>query len=363
MSRSSPRTDEAREQLVDWIVEGRWDPGERLPTHVELLEELQVSRSTLQSALGILKEEGFVRTRRRSGTFVAQHPPHRFHYALAFPGSRERSMQNAFQQRLAEVAAGVNRNEACRLRTYYEINPHADSDDYMQLLEDARQHRVAGLALVMEPDEVRRTRLVKKVDVPVVVIGKVTDVPDVLHVNLDTDHYLEKALDYLSERGRRHIALLTHVGLVEELGAFEQCVEARGMITHPYWMQITALDAATFVANTAHLLMKCEEPERPDGLLIRDDNLVDSAIVGLSAAGVRVGRDLDVVAHANFPVRNESLAPVKRIGYDARQILRQSIQLIQRANASDAPRRVAHVRARMEEEVEPAVMASPAAMM
>lgn len=362
MQKSSPRTDEARRRLVEWIVQGRWEPGDRLPTHVELLEELGVSRSTLQSALGILKEEGFVRTRRRSGSFVAEHPPHLFHYALAFPQSRERSRENAFHRRLAEMAGRISREEEDRqIRTFYEINPHADSAHYRRVLEDARHHRIAGLVLVMEPEQVRRTPLVREVEVPVVVVGKPTKVAGLLHVNLDTDHYLEKALDYLKKRGRERIALLTHAGLADEVETFERCVEERGMTTHPWWMQITGLEAAAYVANTAHLLMKCEEPARPDGLLIRDDNLVDSAIVGLSAAGMRIGRDLDVVAHANFPVQEESLAPVRRIGYDARQIIRRALELIDEANADEEVPPVTHVRAYMEEELEPVSEPIPAA--
>jgi DNA-binding LacI/PurR family transcriptional regulator len=353
MERSSPRTDETRRRLADWIVEGRWKPGEQLPTHVELLEELGVSRSTLQSALGILKEEGFVRTRRRSGSFVAEHPPHLYRYALAFPNSRQRSMRNAFHRRLAEVATRLDRSGTRQIRTFYEINPHGDSPHYRRLSHGADHHRIAGVVLVMEPDEVRRTPLVEEAEVPVVVIGKPTEVPNVLFVALDTDHYLEKALTYLAERGRRRIALLTHAGLADEVENFEQCVEERGMTTHRWWMQITGLDAASYVANTAHLLMKCDEPARPDGLLIRDDNLVDSAIVGLSAAGMRIGRDLDVVAHANFPVQNESLAPVQRIGYDARQIIRRALELIEDANAGKDVPRAAHVRACREEELEP----------
>ncbi len=59
--------------LLEQIVEGRYPPGERLPTEHELCREFGISRTPVNRALTELAEEGVVVRRRRRGTFVNPH--------------------------------------------------------------------------------------------------------------------------------------------------------------------------------------------------------------------------------------------------------------------------------------------------
>ena len=68
-------------------------------------------------------------------------------------------------------------------------------------------------------------------------------------------------------------------------------------------------------------MMAANPKDRPDSLLILDDNLVEAATAGLVDAGVRVPRDMTVVARCNFPHPAPSAVPVMRVGYDVRELL------------------------------------------
>ena len=57
-------------QLSDQIAQGRWKPGERLPSETELCKALGVGRSTLREALKALAFVGMVQVRPGEGTFV-----------------------------------------------------------------------------------------------------------------------------------------------------------------------------------------------------------------------------------------------------------------------------------------------------
>jgi len=74
-------------------------------------------------------------------------------------------------------------------------------------------------------------------------------------------------------------------------------------------------------------MMRDGQVDRPDALLVTDDNLVEYATAGLVDAGVRVPTDMDVVVHCNFPWPTPSLVPVRRIGYDAAQMLRACLDI------------------------------------
>jgi GntR family transcriptional regulator len=57
-------------QLQDQVLSGRFPPGTRLPSEVELAASFGVSRVTLREALRILQHEGWVDRRHGTGTFV-----------------------------------------------------------------------------------------------------------------------------------------------------------------------------------------------------------------------------------------------------------------------------------------------------
>jgi len=57
-------------QLSDQIAEGRWKPGEKLPSEAELCFALNIGRSTLREALKSLAFVGMVQMRPGEGTFV-----------------------------------------------------------------------------------------------------------------------------------------------------------------------------------------------------------------------------------------------------------------------------------------------------
>lgn len=77
------------------ISEGRYRPGDKLPTEAQLSARFGVNRHTVRHALSELVAEGLVRTRRGAGAFVTRTPTDypigprvRFHENLAAAGRR-----------------------------------------------------------------------------------------------------------------------------------------------------------------------------------------------------------------------------------------------------------------------------------
>lgn len=53
------------------IEEGRWRPGQKMPTLEEFESEFQVARVTVRQAIDVLEQDGLVRRQQGKGTFVA----------------------------------------------------------------------------------------------------------------------------------------------------------------------------------------------------------------------------------------------------------------------------------------------------
>jgi GntR family phosphonate transport system transcriptional regulator len=60
--------------LREDMAEGRYKPGDKLPTEADLAERFGVNRHTIRHAVSTLVEDGLVRTRRGSGAFVKGTP-------------------------------------------------------------------------------------------------------------------------------------------------------------------------------------------------------------------------------------------------------------------------------------------------
>ena len=67
------RAQQTARRLYEGIVlEGRFQPGEKLPNELELSESLGVSRTTLRDAIRTLTARGVLEVRRGKGTFVSE---------------------------------------------------------------------------------------------------------------------------------------------------------------------------------------------------------------------------------------------------------------------------------------------------
>jgi len=80
--------------------------------------------------------------------------------------------------------------------------------------------------------------------------------------------------------------------------------------------------------NLTRLLLAGSRSTRPDGLIVTDDNLVEAVARGLDACGVRIPKDVAVVAHCNHPLPLPADLPFDWLGYDQGEILANAIDTL-----------------------------------
>ncbi|SMX41716.1 phosphonate metabolism transcriptional regulator PhnF [Octadecabacter ascidiaceicola] len=92
------------------LAEGRYNPGDKLPTEAALAERFGVNRHTVRHGISVLVEDGLVRTRRGAGAFVAATPTDypignrvRFHENLIAAGRRPEKRMLALDERAATI--------------------------------------------------------------------------------------------------------------------------------------------------------------------------------------------------------------------------------------------------------------------
>lgn len=332
------------------IVQGEWPPGSRLPTRPEIEKAFGASRVTVQRALDCLIKDGFVYANGRQGTFVSQEPPHLTRYALVFPAvPSDGPRWVRFWTALANEAIGLRGAQERDLALYHGVDGHVDGEDFRRLVHEVRAHRVAGLIFASSPHLVRGTPLLDEPHLSRVAIASAGASLEMPTVEPDRRSFFVRTLDHFLACGRRRIAFINPPGIVE--ASLFALLAERGLVARPHWCQTVHQSTPAAARNCVHLLMHAGQAERPDALLISDDNLVEHATAGLIAAGVRVPEDVEVVAHCNFPWPTPSVMPVKRLGYDARQVLGACIESIDRQRRGESVPPATKIAAWFEDEI------------
>ena len=314
------------------IVSGELKPGDRLPTRVEIEKFFEASPTTVQRALEQLIADGFVTPAGRRGTFVSEYPPHLYHYALAFPLHADDPNWVRFWTVLASAAESHASNRPVKISLYRGIEPGKGGTDRQRLEDDIASGRLAGVIFAADPWPLKGTAALETPGLPRVAFTGVPGETKVAGVSLGGNAgllFFEKALDLLASRRRKRAALLTVPGISGvRLQGFRNALVERGLTYQPCWIQTASQAEPHWATHLILLMFRGARAERPDALIIADDNLVEHACAGLLQLGLGVPDDVDVVAHCNFPAPTPPILPVARLGYDIPRVLEKCIGLL-----------------------------------
>ena len=322
--------------LRNRILAGEFKPGARFPTLKALTAEFGVSHKTVMRVVRALQRGGFVESRGWRGTFVAQRLPFLHQFALVFASSYPAgaTLSRAIVA-LTNAARQVAAEEGWEFRSYnlewFDPASHAQSE----LLTDARRHEIGGAVFFNFPD-LELMRAFAGCDVPFAVVRSDSPVIEgelvrkvkgrITEIVLDDLEFAHKAVEWMRARKRRRVAVLS-----SRLATADACgtiLRAAGIQTRPCWLLETGFQFRQ-AASLVELLLHWPSEDRPDGLIVADDNLVEPACSALAEAGVTLGRELDLVAHTNWPAAAPALPGVCRLGYDFAFIIRQAVAAIQ----------------------------------
>jgi len=345
VQRNSPRQEQIAEHVRQLIVSGKLAPGQQVPSLNQLVEKFNTSNMTVQRAFVHLREAGYITTERWRGSFVAGNPPHLSHVGVVYDrpqdGSEKSNFHNALRAEIERVQGSkVSEGDfKWRFSHYYGSQGFVTARDRRNLLNAVEHHLLAGLIFMGTPKTLMDTPAVTQETLPKISIGETSGMIDV-----SPNHWgiFERALDYLRSRGRKRVAFLVYgdsdASVASHCSRLQELAASRDMITYPYWIHGTRLELTGWVVNATQLLMHTSREERPDAMIIADDNFVPNVTAALRDAGVNVPGELEVIAETNFPHPTTAAVPVVRLGFDVKRMLDTSLDLIRRKNSGqDVP--------------------------
>lgn len=319
------------------LVSGRIEPGEKLPTYDQLERQYKVSRATLRQVINTLKQEGLIRTAGRSGMFAAQAPSYVNRFGIAFPTVDHAIPRFWSTINLAQIH--LQMEHAIHISVYNNVNGQEQSQSFNQLMEDMNNQKLTGLFLISGEDFLHHSRAVlEDKTTPKLVLCHAHTGNWIHDMALDMGNWHRRAMNYLAQQGCKRIGLLRHRGVDCIPFARERAIE--------HGLELRDEDVLTInchepqpAQQMIRLLMKQPASERPDGLVITDDNFAEYVCAGLVEAGVRVGEDVHVVAHCNWPWPSPKMLPIQRLGFHANHMFYFGIRAMNQMRQGRKPSR------------------------
>ena len=290
------------EQLLrQAITEGRWAGG-RLPTEIDLAEQLGVSRETVRLAAEALQRDGLVVKIRRKGTFTHQGPG-----TLALPLSESKLLgylQMDFRtlQGQEEVAgrsiSGLMLQGAIAeagALGFKVVVQHTPSTKLRQGFDELQQHtRLRGVIFASYGEE-KIVRRVLGLGLPAVVLDHDLHLPRINTVRDDSFEGGRQAVRYLASLGHRRIALAywDQADLNPwRMRGYRQGLVDEHLPRRRRWeilTELTATGAQEVVASWLRLA------PRPTALYCFNNTLASLVVEEVLQHGLRVPEDLSVM--------------------------------------------------------------------
>lgn len=307
-------------------------PDQPFMTYDELEQKFSCSRTVLQTAIEELKKEEILISRGRSGLFTNPKSPQYIRFPLSFPYSSEDPEWSLLMATLIMQAHRIEKEEGINIPLYTGVQK--GSETFQQLTKEIEDYGIAGWISYKAQREIYSEPGVNRNDLPRIALMPTshTNFP-VRTVTTNALTFWQKAWHWLKEKKCDRIAIM---GLTEAPEWTNQGLSAETGLNIPlHWIQSVDRRYPETAFNLIGLLMDYPEDQRPNAIIISDDNLVDPVVAGIMKNGLRLGQDLEVVAHCNWPLISPSNMPIHRIGCDIYTILKKSIAYLRSQRLGD----------------------------
>lgn len=317
----------------------RWEPGRRLATHAELAERFSTTPVTLQRAMNLLAEQGFIVTRPTVGSFLAPRPPHTCQVGLAFPGHPEALVKRGWsRQYLANLRAAEELNATQERWVFrFYMDTQSDAASRRQLLQDIEDGALAGLIWSYSPHDLGEHPLLVEPPLPMVHFSANfrPEWPGLRIRENGHQLFLDTAMQWALQRGRQRVATLnTSKRDPEEL---VKAFAVHDLAFHPEWNLPADPYSLRWLDGLVAAIFRPGNRLQPDALIITDDHLVEPAIRALLELRPDGLNELAIFAHWNFPLPYHGGLPVTRCGHDAAAWLNAALEQLDTAIGGAAP--------------------------
>jgi GntR family transcriptional regulator, arabinose operon transcriptional repressor len=338
-----PLHEQLLNQLRQFILSKRWQPGYRIPSETELQEQLKISRNTIRQALRNAEIEGLIERVPGRGTFVAQ-------LQTRTPAKRPIAFvvfdfERAGQRNLLNGAESVAREAGYRV---IFCNSNSDAEQEIRILAHLQEDDVAGILLWSSIDEgnpAHLARLSRQDFPPVTMMDRTfSDVnwDYVASHNYDGGYM---AAQHLLDLCHQQIVFLSCrimdlLPIAERYRGFQAALHEAGCpvmepwlignpnqeITSPYTFKAYSEPDNPYVEQIVTYMR--ENHGKATAIFAMNDNVALLALKAAQIAGLRVPEDISIVGFDDMDFTSYLPTPLTTVAQNSYVIGRRAAELL-----------------------------------
>jgi len=290
---------QVQDTLRDEILSGRYRPGEKLPSEINLVKRFGTSRITIGRAIRELRDHELIERRAGSGTYVRAIKSSGLVFGLLIPNLGDTEIFEPICGGMADASKGEQ-----HVLLWGNASGAAPSEEQaLQLCQQYIDRRVSGvffapLEFTREDESVNRRIIdaLEKARIPVVLLDRCflpypqRSRHDLVAIDNRRAGYL--ITDHLLKLGCRRIAFIASAHSAPTVGAriagYQEALSFYNVPTESRLVQI-------FDANDRQVLAKWLAREHPQALVCANDRLAANLMHSLLALGLSIPKDIRVV--------------------------------------------------------------------
>lgn len=317
--------------LENEIESGALKQGDKLPSENELTERFGVSRQTVRRAIGILEEQGVVRSVRGSGTYVGsdkrENPGRKNRIAVLttyvdsyiFPKTIQ-GIESVLFERGYSVQLSFTNNTLEREKNV--LTDLISRDDVAGIIVEGTKSGLPNPNLMLYHQLLNRR-------VPVLFVNTFYPELAVPHVSLNDVEVAEKAVNFLIERGHRNIGAILKLddgqGRMRYLG-YLRAMEAAGLaVTDSRMVWIDTDESKQLGYCRDRILNRVEECT---ALFCYNDQIAFQLIRLLRERGIRVPEDVSVISVDDSDLARHSEVPITSLPHPKEKLGEKAAEIL-----------------------------------
>jgi GntR family transcriptional regulator of arabinose operon len=308
------------------IYNGKWAPGEKIPSERDLCTRLNASHQVVREAMIQLANEGLVSRKQGSGTYVAEQVK-KATIGILVNVNHITSLNGYFFQRL--IAEFKMKIEAAGLRTMLFVAHNQDRETLssdIHLFDKGVVEQVAGVISL-----INLSHMEERLNQEGICAVSLLHAFSKYSVIYDYESMLQQGVQLLYDCGYHEFTLM-HVNFAQV--SYDNAIYGR---INQLLENIRAHDHANLVGISMSL--SCEYayeafkqlwagPKRPRAIFFLDDGICDMATRAVLELGIKVPEDLAILTMSNIGRKFTFPVPLTTISFDPGQSVEKAWSML-----------------------------------